>query len=83
MCETQAASQRLDGMSHTLGALLGDPDRGAHAALNALNGTVLRQSLILAFNDAFAVAAGIAMVLLVVVITMRKPTVTPSGVASH
>jgi DHA2 family multidrug resistance protein len=71
---SQVAVARLGGMTQLMTAKLGgDPDRGAEAALASLNGQVTRQALILAFNDAFALAACIAIGMFVMVLFMRKP----------
>jgi len=69
-----AAVARVQGMTQLMTAKLGDPARGAEAALASLNGQVTKQALILAFNDAFALAACIALGLLLVVGLMQKPT---------
>jgi DHA2 family multidrug resistance protein len=76
---SQAAVARLDGMTAMMSAKLGDPSRGAAAALTALNGAVSKQALIMAFNDAFALAACIAIGMLLMVATMQKPVTTRSA----
>jgi len=73
------ATARLAGTSAALGATFGDTARGANAAYASLSGSLARQALILAFNDAFAFACCIAVGMLVLVLFMQKPT---SGVTA-
>lgn len=56
----------------------GDPLVGAQAAYAMLHGQVMRQSLILAFDDAFAATTAIGTVLLLVIATMRRSTDGPA-----
>jgi DHA2 family multidrug resistance protein len=77
---SQQAVGRLGGLTQLFTAKLGEPQRAAEAALMAVNGQVTRQALIMAFNDAFALAACIAVGMLVMVATMQKPVAArPAG----
>ena len=69
-----AAAARYEGAKLRMTALLGDADHGAQAALASLNGTVMKQALILAFNDAFFLASCTALGLVAVVAWMDRPT---------
>jgi DHA2 family multidrug resistance protein len=73
------AQGRLMMMQQMLSARLGDPLRGHDLALGMMNGTVARQALLLAFDDAFAVSTVIACGMFLVVLSMKKPLVTPGG----
>lgn len=68
---SDAATQRLAGITARVSPLVGD--RAQEAALTLLNGTVLKQALVMAFNDAFFIAACIALGLIGVVATMARP----------
>jgi DHA2 family multidrug resistance protein len=74
-----AAASRYEMTSGRMAVLLGDTQRGAEAALAALNGTVMRQALILAFNDAFFVASCTAVALIGVVVWMDRPVSAARG----
>jgi DHA2 family multidrug resistance protein len=79
-----AASGRLALLKAAFEARLGDPVRAADAALSILDRQVAKQALILAFNDAFAVASMIALTLLLVVAAMRRPSVVrPAAPGGH
>lgn len=78
-----AAQERLASMTAALTAKLGDPARAAEAALASLKGVVAKQSLILAFADGFALATCAIGVMVVVVLTMKKPTGAAADVAAH
>ncbi len=76
-----AVQARLALTQQIFAARLGDPARGEALALASLNGTISRQALLLAFDDAFALSTCVAIGMFIVVLTMRKPIVTP-GVAA-
>ncbi len=76
-----AGQARLAMTQQMFTSRLGDPLRAHGLAEQFMGGMVARQSLLLAFDDAFAMSTCIAIGMFVVVLTMRKPTVTGGGMA--
>lgn len=82
---SDVATQRLAGLQARMSQMLPDPAMAREAALQALNGGVMKQALILAFNDAFFLASCIAAILIFVVATMERPRMVgrPGAVGGH
>ncbi|MFO0998331.1 MAG: DHA2 family efflux MFS transporter permease subunit [Alphaproteobacteria bacterium] len=67
----------LDGTAaHMGGAIAGDPEAAAIRRLGAL---VMRQALVMSFNDALTLMAGVFLAALVLMPLVRKPRAAPAG----
>lgn len=77
------AMERLARTTAGMSAALSDPTRAEGAALASLKLAIDKQALILAFDDAFAVATVVAVGMLFTVLTMRRPTGVIAAPAGH
>jgi DHA2 family multidrug resistance protein len=81
---SSVATARMNATAGRMTQFFGDPTHGSDAAIAIMKGQVARQALVLAFDDAFAVATAIGAVLILVILTMKRPrAVGPAPAGGH